>query len=75
MSAFDRHEKSELHRPVPQLIPNQRTETVLELSHKQKMEVMKENRVALEKIFTSSFGKKFEISRMPRFGNKRERRS
>ena len=51
IAAFDRHEMSELHRSAFQLISSK--ETVLELSRKQKMEVMKENRVALEEIFTS----------------------
>ena len=51
--AFHRHKKSELHRAALQLMPSQRNETVPQLSHKRKMEVMKENRVALEKIFTS----------------------
>ena len=41
LPAFDRHEKSELLRSALQLIPNQRNEAVLELLHKQKMEVMK----------------------------------
>ena len=49
LSAFDRHEKSVLHRSALQLIPKKRKETILELSHKRKIEVMKENRVALEK--------------------------
>ena len=67
--AFDHHKKSELHRSALQLIPNQRNQNVLKLSHKRKMEVMKEN---------SDFGKnfhQFEISRMPRFSHKRKRRS
>ena len=51
--AFDHHKKSELHRSALQPIPNQRNQNVLKLSHKRKMEVMKENRVTLEKIFTS----------------------
>ena len=53
MAALDRHEKSKLLCSSLQLIPNQRNETVLEQSHKRKMEVMKENRVAFVKIFTS----------------------
>ena len=53
MSAYNRQEKSELHQSALQLIPKQRNETVLELSHKQKTKVMKEKREALEKIFTS----------------------
>ena len=50
LSAFNRKEKSELHRFSLQLIPNQRNEIVLELSHKREMEVMKANRVALKKF-------------------------
>ena len=49
LSAFDRHEKSELDRSSLQLIPKQRNDTVVKLSHTRKMEVMKENS-AIEKF-------------------------
>ena len=59
LSAFDCHEISELHRSALQVIRNQTNKTVLELSHKRKIKVMKENRVAFKKFSPVL------ISRMP----------